>query len=271
MKASEIAAYIGQPLIGSDFEVDGVCSLDRPQENKLAFYSGDVRVGIPKHFLLLVKPGVEVSGHQHFICVENPPLTHVQVTARFFIDPFSMIPTGDGQLQQHIFHGVYIYDCVEWGEKCFFKPGTVIGHSGFGFERDTDGVPFLKPHLGRVIIGDNVQFGANNTIPRGTFGDTVISNNVKTDDHVHIAHNCVVGKNTMFGPGVVVSGSVIIGKNCWLGTNCSIIQKITIGDNVTIGMGAIVVKDVPDNTTLAGFKAEPIEVMRKVSRMVKKL
>ncbi|MDO8716408.1 MAG: DapH/DapD/GlmU-related protein [Dehalococcoidales bacterium] len=162
----------------------------------------------------------------------------------------------------------HVFEGVHFGENCKVKPGAVIGYEGFGFERHPDGTPFRIPHIGKVIIGNNVEIGANTVIARGTVGDTLICDNVKIDDCVFIAHNCRIGRNTLVIAGAVICGSVTIGEGCWIGAGCRIKEKVTIGDGAKIGIGAIVIKDVPAGETRAGMKAQPLESMKKLDRML---
>lgn len=130
---------------------------------------------------------------------------------------------------------------------------TVIGGDGFGYARDEyDGSLFKIPHSGNVIIHPNVTIGSNTCIDRAVEGSTVIGAGTKIDNLVHIAHGVKIGKNCLIVAGTVIGGSSEIGDNCFLGINCSIKNKVKIGNNCTIGMGAIVLKDVPDNTTVTG-------------------
>jgi UDP-3-O-[3-hydroxymyristoyl] glucosamine N-acyltransferase len=142
-------------------------------------------------------------------------------------------------------------------EKIIHKSATiddtcVIGKAGFGYERDDDGSLFPIPHLGRVVIEENVEIHAHVCIDRGVTEDTVIGAGTKIDNLVHIAHGVKIGKNCLIVAGTVIGGSSEIGNNCFLGINCSIKNKVKIGNNCTIGMGAIVLADVPDNTTVIG-------------------
>jgi UDP-3-O-[3-hydroxymyristoyl] glucosamine N-acyltransferase len=86
--------------------------------------------------------------------------------------------------------------------------------------------------------------------------DTILKNGVKVDNLVHIAHNVVIGKNTLVVAGSVICGSVEIGENCFIGANSTIRQKLKIGNNVIIGMGAVVTKNIPDNEVWAGNPAK---------------
>lgn len=157
-----------------------------------------------------------------------------------------------------ISHNVIISDETEIGSNCFIKSGTVIGQKGFGFARDLNGTPVEFVHYGHVKIGDRVEIGALNTIARGVLDDTIIENDVKTDDHVHIAHNVCVGPKTLIAAGAVIGGSANIKSQTWLGLNATMIDGKEIGDFVTVGMGAAVIRSVESNTTVVGNPARPI-------------
>jgi len=144
------------------------------------------------------------------------------------------------------------------GDRVSIKSGSVIGEDGFGFERDEDGVPLRFPHLGHVLIRDDVEIGSNVTINKGTLGFTIIGNHVKIDDQVHIAHNVSIGDNSLITAGVVIGGGVSVGRGVWLGLNSAVRQKIVIGDNAVIGIGANIFSDVLDNSTQAGFPSRTV-------------
>ena len=112
--------------------------------------------------------------------------------------------------------------------------------------------PVTVPHLGGVKIGKHVKIGSCNTITRGCLSDTVICDYVKTDNHVHIAHNDIIGEGCMITACVEISGSVKIGKNVWLGPGTTVINGIDIGDNVYVGIGTNILKDVPDDSLIYG-------------------
>jgi UDP-3-O-[3-hydroxymyristoyl] glucosamine N-acyltransferase len=245
MRASDVAKFLGKELVGQDIEIKGVCSLDNTKPYCVTFCKRDHHVSF-EDILIIRKKGSDVVC-KSFIDSENPRLDFTEAINEFFCKEFNLL--------NHPYKGVTIYDSVEIGRGCHFKHGTVIGDSGFGFQRDENGVPIRRPHLGRVIIGNDVELGANNTIDRGTIDDTIIQNNVKTDNLVHIAHNCEIGENTMLAAGVTLSGGVIIGKNCFIGTGVIIKQRVKIGDNVLIGIGSVVTKDIPPNEVWAGNPA----------------
>ena len=142
----------------------------------------------------------------------------------------------------------------------FRKPGVVIGGPGFGFEYDENNIPIHFPHTGEVIIGDNVYIGANSTVDRATIDATIIEDDVKIDNLVHVAHNCIIRRNTLLTAGTILSGGVIIGEKSWLSPNSTVHQKVKIGNNCTIGMGAVVLRKVKDETTVFGNPAYKVEM-----------
>lgn len=167
--------------------------------------------------------------------------------------------------------GAKIRDNVSIGNDCIIKENSVIGDDGFGMERDEKGVPFRIPHLGGVILGDNVEVGALVSIAQGTIEPTVIEDSVKIDDCVFIAHNCIVGKGSYIIANSEISGSVIIGENSWIGPNTSIINGVIIGSNVTIGIGSVVLRNVKDNEVVAGNPADTIENLKVLKRIKQRL
>ena len=140
------------------------------------------------------------------------------------------------------------------GDNCIISSGVSIGNIGFGFER-INGKNCRFPHLGRVIIGNDVEIGVNSSISRGTLSDTIVGDDVKIGNLVHISHNVKIGYRTMIASCVEISGSVELGSDVWVGPNSCIKQKLKIGNNVTIGIGSVVVKSVNSGLTIKGNPA----------------
>lgn len=151
---------------------------------------------------------------------------------------------------------------VRIGENCRIKSGAVIGEKGFAWGFTEDGFPVAIEHLGGVWIGDNVEIGSCSTVLRGTVDDTIIMDNAKIDDHVHIAHNCLIGRGTIITACSELSGSVKVGEFCWLGPNCSIKNKVKIGDKALIGIGSVVISDVGELEVVAGNPARVLRMRR---------
>ena len=98
------------------------------------------------------------------------------------------------------------------GERCVIRSNTVIGAQGFGFEQDSDGTWLRFPHFGNVVIENDVEIGALNSICRGSLGNTIIRSGVKTDNLVHIAHNCIIGKNSILTACTTLGGEYLLVK-----------------------------------------------------------
>jgi UDP-3-O-[3-hydroxymyristoyl] glucosamine N-acyltransferase len=150
-------------------------------------------------------------------------------------------------------HGVIIKNS-HIGDKVVIQDGNKIGQKGFGFiPVKENNIKF--PHIGKVIIKDNVEIASGCTIDRGSIDDTVIGNNTYLDNQVHIAHNVKIGSNCMIAGQVGFAGSSVIGNNVSIGGQAGISGHLKIGNNVKIGGGSGVVKDINDNQVVMGYPA----------------
>jgi UDP-3-O-[3-hydroxymyristoyl] glucosamine N-acyltransferase len=134
------------------------------------------------------------------------------------------------------------------GQNCHLFSGCVIGNDGFGYAEEVSTVKnkhWVKiPQVGRVIIRDNVDIGANSTIDRGAIDDTVIEEGVKLDNLIQIAHNCRIGAHTVIAGCVGIAGSAVIGKHCKIGGAAMILGHLSIADNVTISPGSMIMGSI---------------------------
>lgn len=137
--------------------------------------------------------------------------------------------------------------------------GSVIGSDGFGYERDLDGSVLKFPHLGTVRIGDRVEIGSNVCIDRGTLDETVIENDAKIDNLVHIAHNVRVGEGAFVIALSMIGGSVDIGPRAWVAPGSCVMNGAAIGQDATVGLGAVVIRPVEPNETVVGNPARPLD------------
>ena len=133
--------------------------------------------------------------------------------------------------------------------------GAVIGADGFGFSPDENGVYKKIPQIGNVLLEDCVDIGAATTIDRATLGSTVIKKGVKLDNQVQVAHNVVIGENTVIAAQTGIAGSTKIGANCQIGGQVGIAGHISIGDNVRIVGQSGVTKSIKSNQTINGTPA----------------
>ena len=142
------------------------------------------------------------------------------------------------------------------GDRVHILPGAAIGQDGFGYVPRPDGLRKM-PQLGRVIIQDDVEIGANTTVDRGTLGDTVIGQGTKIDNLVQIAHNVRIGMHTVIAGHCGISGSATIGDQCMLGGGVGIADQIVIGDRVQVAGRAGVMDDIPSGERWGGLPARP--------------
>ena len=148
------------------------------------------------------------------------------------------------------------------GNNVVIQDGSKIGVKGFGFI-PVKGKNFRFPHIGRVLINDNADIGANCTIDRGSIGDTLIGKNTFLDNQVHVAHNVRIGENCMIAGQVGFAGSTSIGNNVSIGGQAGVSGHLKIGNNVRIGGGSGVVKDIADGATVMGYPAVPLKEFLK--------
>jgi UDP-3-O-[3-hydroxymyristoyl] glucosamine N-acyltransferase len=158
-----------------------------------------------------------------------------------------------------ILNGVHIFSGVKIGENVQIDSGCIIGGDGFGFERLESKKLEKFPHYGSVVIGDNVEIGANTCVDRGTLKNTVIGAGTKVDNLVHIAHNVKIGENCVIICLSCIAGSVEIGDNAWVAPLVAIKNGLKIGKDSTVGMGAVVIRDVEDGDVVAGVPAKSLK------------
>jgi UDP-3-O-[3-hydroxymyristoyl] glucosamine N-acyltransferase len=155
------------------------------------------------------------------------------------------------------------------GNRVIIHPGAKIGQDGFGFAAGMSG-PERIPQIGRVVIQDNVEIGANSTVDRGAMADTVIGENTKIDNLVQIAHNVRIGRNCLIAGLVGISGSVTVGDNVIMGGGVGIADHLTIGDRAQLAAGSGFMNNVPAGEVWAGYPAEPMgKMLRNVATLRK--
>ena len=207
--------------------------------------------------LAYVAPNAKVSPQAHlapFTCV----MEEAEIGPDSVLLPFAYIGRktmvgADCLLYPHC---AILDDCII-GDRAIIHAGAVIGSDGFGFAPSPQGcVKF--PQVGKVIIGNDVELGANVTIDRGALGDTIVGNGVKLDNLVHLAHNVKVGDNTLIAAQTGIAGSTEIGEWCLFGGQVGLVGHLTIGKHVMFGAQSGVTKNCHENTVIFGTPAHDL-------------
>ncbi|GJJ04219.1 UDP-3-O-acylglucosamine N-acyltransferase [Duganella rhizosphaerae] len=152
----------------------------------------------------------------------------------------------------HLFANVTFQSRCVIGKRGIIHSGAVIGTDGFGFANE-GGVYIKIPQTGRVVIGDDVDIGANTTIDRGALADTILEDGVKLDNQIQIGHNCHIGAHTAMAGCVGVAGSAKIGKYCTFGGAAMVLGHLTIADKVHVGSGSMVSRSILEPGQYTGF------------------
>ena len=272
-------------------EYEKFASIDSASENSICYMNYknfDTQKLKTFKGLVLIDHEIWIENHQNvwdfnYICVEDPKYLFAYMFQRltpkeesfqlkrydpevhFFVDKSAQIsesarihPSVEIGKNSLISDGVCIHGQTLIGDNVVIKENSVIGGAGFGYAVRDGYPPIHMPHLGGVVIQENVHVGSCNTIDRGSFGNTLIGKNAKLDNGIHVGHNSTIGENTIITAHVEISGSVHIGSNSWIAPNVSIREKVIIGNNVLIGIGSVVIKNVENNIIAAGVPARPI-------------
>jgi len=291
---SKIISFIGtnnyQLKNKSTSELLSFNALDAAKKSEITFCSrqgpeGSDLVLRSQATLIICHPSLKPSlknGKLNYIFVDNPRYWFIRCMKNFlynerlegihptaiveskipksvYVGPFSYVEKnvkiGENTMIQS---NVHIHKNTSLGKNCIIDSGSVIGSDGFGYERDNTGKIEMFPHIGGIIIEDDVEIGANVCIDRGTIKNTIIGKGTKIDNLVHIAHNVKIGKNCSIVANSLVAGSCIVGDNVHVAMSVTIRDYVKIGKNAILGMGSIVTKDVSPNVTVIGIPAKPI-------------
>ena len=169
-----------------------------------------------------------------------------------------------------IYPHVSIRENVTIGKRVVIHSGTVIGSEGFGF-LTLEGKHQRIPQVGTVVIEDDVDIGSNVAIDRARFDKTFIGRGTKIDNLVHLAHNVVIGENSLIIAQVGISGSTTIGKNVTLAGQAGLTGHISVGDGAVVAAQAGVTKSVPAHTTVSGYPARPHNIAKRVNACIQNL
>ena len=169
-----------------------------------------------------------------------------------------------------LFPHVVLYPRTQVGHRVSIHAGTVIGSDGYGYVFD-QGRHLKMPQVGNVIIGDDVEIGANTAIDRGALGSTVIGEGTKIDNLVHVAHNVIIGRHCLIMGQVGFAGSTQLGDYGVIASQSGIAGHLKLGRQVTLGGKSGVMRDVPDGETVLGFPAAPDKQAKRQWVAIQKL
>jgi len=290
----DIVNFLGEKVLSVEGEYEGVfidnladvshvneTTLDwiNPTKEKKQKIAEDSKAQV----LLVDKSIMPIAG-KVLIRVNNPKVALAEIGNHFFVEQpqVGIHPTAiidpDAKIGNNVAIGAYcvigkviigddcvldsnvrVYDDTVMGKGCIIKAGAVLGGAGFGFETDENGNKFRFPQIGGLIIGNQVEIGANTCVDRGALSNTEIGDYTKINNLCHIAHNNKIGKNVIITGCVNISGSNVIEDNVWIAPNASIRGYVHLGKGCVVGMGAVATKDIPSGETWVGNPAKKME------------
>ncbi len=166
-----------------------------------------------------------------------------------------------------VWPNVVIREGTSIGSRVTVHPGAVIGADGFGFARRNGHFVKIR-HVGKVVIEDDVEIGANATIDRATFGRTWIRRGVRLDNQVHIGHNVEIGEDTVMAAQCGISGSTVIGKRVMMGGQVGLVDHLKVGDDAIFIAQSGVIGNIPPGAQVSGYPARSHrEVLRAQAEM----
>ncbi len=244
-----------------------------PGEGRTLIIVPDADVAMIAVLELFVRPDVALPASVHPSASIDPT---AQIAGGVHVGPFVSIGARSTIGADTVIRaGTQIYHDVIVGEHCYLHAnvtirersvigrgvilhgGVQIGTDGFGYRPAPDGRGLLKvPHLGNVVLGDDVEIGANTCVDRGKFGATSIGAGTKLDNLVQIGHNCRIGRACVISGLAGIAGSTVVGDGALIGGGAGIADHLTLGKGVRIAARSGVMNDVPDGETWAGYPAK---------------
>lgn len=166
---------------------------------------------------------------------------------------------------------VSVHDGVVLGRNVFLADHCTVGGQGFGHVRNERGDLENMPHLGNVILEDDVELFPHTNVDRATLSETRVCRGAKIDHYCHIGHNTRVGRGTVFAAKVVICGGVRIGDNCWIGVGTVVRDGLEVGAKAVTGLGSVVTRSIPPGEVWAGSPARPLEELKLLQEHLRRL
>ena len=251
-------------IVNQDITID-------PGENRAFIKVANADLAICKVLNLFSPPLPELDteiAHNAFVHSSASLGKRVKIGAGCYVGPRTILhddvvlyPNAtildDCEIGEHtvVWSGVVVRERTKMGRECLIHPNATIGADGFGFRPDPETGLVKIPQIGNVVIGNQVEIGANTSIDRGKFSSTIIGDGCKIDNLVQIGHNCKLGNFCIMAGNSGLAGSVTLGNGVMIGGSASIKDHVTIGDRAIIGAGSGVTSDVPAGMTMLGYPA----------------
>jgi len=203
----------------------------------------------------------------HFAVIEEDAILGENVQIHSGVQIAAGCIIGDDTV---IFPNVVLYRDTHIGSRCIIHSGSVIGAYGFGYDSSQEGHK-LSSQLGNVVIGNDVEIGANCTIDRATYGSTIIGDGTKIDNFVMIAHNCKIGKHNLLCAHTGIAGSTTTGDFVVMAGRVGVKDHVHIGDGAVIGAMAGILSDVEPNVRIVGIPATPEKEQMRIQIALQRL
>lgn len=292
MNADQLARLVGGELLGPNRSFVGVAPLwdagpthvayaERPTPNRAGVLIAREPPDTPEQTVVRVD-----DPKRAFIILLNHlfPQTHpIGVHPGAFVDPSARLGArvcvypgawigaeceiGDDTV---VFPNVVVYPRTRIGRRCRIHAGAVLGADGFSYHPTEQGLRKV-PHLGRLIIEDDVEIGANTTVDRAFLGETRLGASVKLDNLVHVGHNTTVGASTVIAAQSGISGSCRIGAGCQIGGQVGVADHATVGDGAKLGARAGAHGRLAGGQTYLGVPAIPVRIARRTMATMRHL
>jgi UDP-3-O-[3-hydroxymyristoyl] glucosamine N-acyltransferase len=279
-----ISEYIDASIVGDDsLQIDNIATLDSAVKGSVTFLANSKYIkllGSTKASAVILKKGIKTNNETTLLVCSDPYLAFAKLS-NLFSDEIDFF---NGSFQDSVFihdsvnlgkdvkvgPNVYIGKNCEIGDKtviypnstilkdvsigqgCIVHPNSVLGSDGFGFAPEKESYQKIE-QLGGLAIGDNVEIGAGCTIDRGAISNTIISDGVKLDNQIHIAHNVSLGANSAIAACCAIAGSTKIGKNFKMGGLSGVLGHLEICDDVTVGAHTLITKSIKSSGNYIGI------------------
>jgi len=265
--AADLANELGVTYLGPNARVTDVAALSHATGDDLAFstYDDPAAISASDAGIVVAYPDVSVPDGRTVIPSPDPKRDFVRLlrarvggaVARGVHPSATVSPDAELGDDCAVGPGARIGSQVSLGDRVVVGSNCVLGGPGFGFVAGEDG-PVRQPHLGRVRIEEGAELGANCTVDRAPFDETVIGSDAKLSAGVHVAHGASIGAATTVAFGAGFAGGATIGEQVTVHPHVSVATDVSVGDGAELGMGSVVIEDVQAGARVAGSPARPI-------------